>query len=1361
MSAITFNNDNNITFTVTPVEIVFSLATPSIVFSIERPGITVGEINTIEFDQSPQEITFNQTPQEIAFELQNAHTIIYAGLIGPSGPPGEDGAPGADGTPGADGEKGDKGDQGVQGIQGVQGLKGDTGEKGADGSQGLKGDTGSKGDKGDTGTDGAKGDTGPQGIQGDKGEDGSSVTIKGSVATSGDLPIVGNTVGDGYIVVADSCLYVCTGLPATFVNVGVIVGPQGLPGLQGVKGDTGPNAVTAATTTNYSGLLKGDGANFSTVPDNSANWNTSYSWGDHSSYGYFKKSVDTLDNITAGTTNVHLTDSLRTSYNAAVAASHSAITLGTANGLSLATQQISLGLSSTITTGALSSSDWNAFNSKQATLTKSIFGTTNQIAVSSNTNSVAVDVTLSLPQNIHTLATPQFNGLGLGAAASPAAIIYVSKEFTPTDGTVFYSGANFIPLVNFPSAGIVTATGTYTGIGGYVVFRGSKYGAGSGVWGLSFGTYALGGELSAGSDQLSTYGAEIFGVGGYNRNIRVKNTAGMLVYPVNLTSASLNVVEYACGLFVDTNKTYDSTYNAPRQFGIYVTNLDGATANYQAALGGYGTGTGLWFNAQPMDSAQQNYSRLYSSGNSNLSIEIDSSGTPATVWSINSTTMALTGNATISGTLVVTGITSLTGILNANGGITVDATNFTVSGTTGAVHTAGDFDVATNKFLVAAATGNTTVAGTLGVTGNVGIGTTNPGYTLDVQAPNISTQIKSTTGTNAAYTQWVNNGVFVIGIDDFDGGALANGTTGYSGVINRVGANSLHFATNNTVRATIDSGGNVGIGTASPRTSLEVTGAGLFTGTQTPAPGIPGVEVGYLSALTAGYILAYERGVSVKPLLINPTGGYVGIGTTNPGSLLELGSIPDTDIIRLRQSVNYYHSISSLMSATAGLSYLAFNINNGSGVITNNAVIFRGSGNVLDVAGTSRATNIIDTGLTASQLVCTDANKQLVSVLASTLSVSYAATSGSASAVAWSGVSGKPTTVSGYGITDMSSQSVSYAATSGSASDIHANVLVELNGGFMVGSNGYYAAINNLGYGYLRGILDVADIYNEGSSFGGHLHVGGLMKVVGEVTIGTANQTGYQFYVTGDSYIDGSLHVSAQLSAATFFCVAINGMTVGEGPFAGNNTIVGYNALSNNSSGIANTAVGINSLLSSVSVGRNTAVGANSLYQTTGGYNTAVGLSAGYGLYGGSNCSFFGNDAQPSSSSVSNEITLGNSSVNKLRCQVIFITALSDERDKADIAPLPCGLDFINSLNPASFTWNMRDGAKVGAKDCGFIAQDLQRAQENFNAAQYLDLVYAENPDKLEATPGRLLPVMVNAIKELSLKVDSLNERLN
>lgn len=53
-------------------------------------------------------------------------------------------------------------------------------------------------------------------------------------------------------------------------------------------------------------------------------------------------------------------------------ASHTALTLATTNGLSLVGQQLSLALASSTTTGALSATDWNIFNSKENSLT---FGT--------------------------------------------------------------------------------------------------------------------------------------------------------------------------------------------------------------------------------------------------------------------------------------------------------------------------------------------------------------------------------------------------------------------------------------------------------------------------------------------------------------------------------------------------------------------------------------------------------------------------------------------------------------------------------------------------------------------------------------------------------------------------------------------------------------------------------------------------------------------------------------------------------------------------------------------------------------------------------------------------------------------------
>ena len=140
----------------------------------------------------------------------------------------------------------------------------------------------------------------------------------------------------------------------------------------------------------------------------------------------------------------------------------------------------------------------------------------------------------------------------------------------------------------------------------------------------------------------------------------------------------------------------------------------------------------------------------------------------------------------------------------------------------------------------------------------------------------------------------------------------------------------------------------------------------------------------------------------------------------------------------------------------------------------------------------------------------------------------------------------------------------------------------------------------------------------------------------------------------------------------------------------------------------------------------------------------------------GSNNTCIGHDAIPSSASVSNEITLGDSNVATLRCQVTSITALSDQRDKTAIEDLDLGLNFVNAMKPRKFTWNRRDGKWVGKKEIGFIAQELHELEMDFSSTERTRLVNYENPSRLEAQPMNTYPILVKAIQELSAKVDSL-----
>jgi hypothetical protein len=207
------------------------------------------------------------------------------------------------------------------------------------------------------------------------------------------------------------------------------------------------------------------------------------------------------------------------------------------------------------------------------------------------------------------------------------------------------------------------------------------------------------------------------------------------------------------------------------------------------------------------------------------------------------------------------------------------------------------------------------------------------------------------------------------------------------------------------------------------------------------------------------------------------------------------------------------------------------------------------------------------------------------------------------------------------------------------------------------------------------------------------------------------------------------------------------------------NVAVGTDSLFNNGDGSPNVAVGHNALFSNITGDNNVAVGFRALYNTTGSENTALGDGAGGDYLGGtvtgSNNTSIGNAATPSTTSVSNQITLGNSSVTSLRCQVTTLSALSDIRDKTNVQDSTYGLDLINQLRPVTFDWNMRDGAKVGVPDLGFIAQELAEVEDNYDAER-LALTLRDNPDKLEATPGRLIPILVKAIQELSARIEEL-----
>lgn len=200
------------------------------------------------------------------------------------------------------------------------------------------------------------------------------------------------------------------------------------------------------------------------------------------------------------------------------------------------------------------------------------------------------------------------------------------------------------------------------------------------------------------------------------------------------------------------------------------------------------------------------------------------------------------------------------------------------------------------------------------------------------------------------------------------------------------------------------------------------------------------------------------------------------------------------------------------------------------------------------------------------------------------------------------------------------------------------------------------------------------------------------------------------------------------------------------------NTVVGHNAMSNAGSGACS----------------NVAIGHNAGKEFfTGNFNVFIGTSSGSGTCnsGVSNSIVIGYNAQ--GSGVNNEITLGNPTIETLRCAESTIASLSDARDKNDIRDSTYGLNFLENIRPVEFTWDRRvltsadeNDPKQGKRRVGFIAQELQEAMPD-GENDILDLVYTSNPKRLEAKYGNLIPVMVKAIQDLKSEVDTIKEHLN
>jgi len=140
------------------------------------------------------------------------------------------------------------------------------------------------------------------------------------------------------------------------------------------------------------------------------------------------------------------------------------------------------------------------------------------------------------------------------------------------------------------------------------------------------------------------------------------------------------------------------------------------------------------------------------------------------------------------------------------------------------------------------------------------------------------------------------------GVASFAGPVRATGTTAaapaFTGSDTDTGMyfpanNQVRFSTNGTLAVAVDASQNVGVGIASPVAPMHVYGASTtVAGTTTASNGILRVEGSATNKLFFGSFSDSAFGVYLQtnstsyPIVLQPAGGNVGIGTANPASLL-------------------------------------------------------------------------------------------------------------------------------------------------------------------------------------------------------------------------------------------------------------------------------------------------------------------------------------------------------------------------------------------------------------------------------------------------------------------------------------------